>query len=159
MCVSAVVYCRTKRRDDKKKTAFIVKVYARIFLFLWFHSTGTDTHTNTNNGFLVSFAVVTAAAAAAAAPTAAMSMCHLTHTHTHSAHSAWMSLVCNPCSIYCMLSFPFHADTSFFFCVCVCVSFFQSTFSHSILLHTHKMRWKREHVACNSSCLIYIHLQ
>lgn len=38
-------------------------------------------------------------------------------------HNVRMSLVCNPCSIYCMLSFPFHADTSFF----------QSTFSQSIL--------------------------
>lgn len=92
-CMCAVVYRRTSRRDEK---TFIVEVYARIFLFLY------DFTTHSNNGFLV-FLLLLWLRQCVGVPFS---------THTHTAHTMFeCHLVCNPCSIYCMLSFPFHADT------------------------------------------------
>lgn len=120
--VYAVVYCRSKRRDEK---TFIVKVYARIFLFLRFHST------HANNGFLVSFAY----------ETAAMSMCHLTHSTTFECHWYATRVQFTVCSLS-------HSMPTLFFCFAL--PFFNRLCSHSILLHIHEMRSKREHVANKS---------
>lgn len=89
--VIAVVYSRTKRNEKTRKHLSLKCMRARISLFLWFHNTAIM-----DFWFFFGFC-----------DCCNVSVCHLAHT-VFECH-----LVCNPCSIYCILSYPFRADTFF----------------------------------------------